>query len=215
MITIVAISDTHGLHEALEVPPGDILVHAGDITNMGEIEGVATFNEWLGSLPHSHKIVIAGNHDFCFERNREASEPLLTNCIYLHDTAVTVMGIRFWGSPWQPWFCDWAFNLQRGEEIRQKWNLIPDDTDVLITHGPPHGHGDRTDSGDLVGCRDLLEAVERIRPRLHVFGHIHEGYGVSSNDHTTMVNASNCDFSYEPVNPPVIFAYDPLRENEG
>ena len=209
MITIVAISDTHGQHQALEVPPGDILVHAGDITNMGELEGVAVFNEWIGSLPHPHKIVIAGNHDFCFERNREASERLLTNCTYLHDAAATVMGIRFWGSPWQPWFFNWAFNLQRGEEIRQKWDLIPDDTDVLITHGPTYGHGDRTQSGELVGCRDLLEVIERIRPKLHVFGHIHEGYGVSSNDHTTMVNASNCDFSYAPVNPPVIFEYDP------
>ena len=205
MITIVAISDTHGLHEALEVPPGDILVHAGDMTNMGEIEGVGAFNDWLGSLPHAHKIVIAGNHDFCFERDREASEPLLTNCTYLHDSAVTALGIRFWGSPWQPWFFNWAFNLQRGEEIRQKWDLIPADTDVLITHGPPRGHGDRTQGGELVGCRDLLDAIERIRPQLHVFGHIHEGYGVSSNGHTTMVNASNCDFAYEPVNPPVVF----------
>jgi Icc-related predicted phosphoesterase len=209
MITIVAISDTHARHQELEVPAGDILVHAGDVTNMGELEDVTAFNSWLGSLPHTHKIVIAGNHDFCFERSREASEPLLTNCTYLHDSATTVMGIRFWGSPWQPWFFNWAFNLERGEEIRRKWALIPDNTDVLITHGPPYGHGDRTRSGELVGCRDLLEVVERIRPRLHVFGHIHEGYGVSFNDHTTLVNASNCDLSYEPVNPPVVFEYDP------
>lgn len=213
MIRIVAISDTHGHHHALEIPPGEILVHAGDITNTGELEGVDDFNEWLGILPHPHKIVIAGNHDFCFERNREASEPLLTNCTYLRDSGATVMGIRFWGSPWQPWFFNWAFNLQRGEEIRRKWDLIPGDTDVLITHGPPYGHGDRTNSGVLVGCRDLLDAIEIIRPRLHVFGHIHEGYGVSSNDHTALVNASNCDLSYHPVNPPVVLEYDPRQEN--
>ncbi len=214
MINIVAISDTHSKHRALDVPPGEILVHAGDLTNMGSLEDVAEFNEWLGSLPHPHKIVIAGNHDFCFERDLEASEPLLTNCIYLQDSAATVLGVRFWGSPWQPWFFNWAFNLQRGEEIRRKWDLIPDNTDVLITHGPPHGYGDRTRSGDLVGCQDLLEVVERIRPRLHVYGHIHEGYGLSSNDHTTMVNASNCDYSYDPVNPPVVFEYDPRWKAE-
>jgi Icc-related predicted phosphoesterase len=209
MIRIVATSDTHAKHRALDVPAGEILVHAGDLTSMGSLEDVVEFNDWLGSLPHPHKIVIAGNHDFCFERDREASEPLLTNCIYLHDSAATVLGIRFWGSPWQPWFFNWAFNLERGDEIRRKWDLIPDNTDVLITHGPPFGHGDRTRSGELVGCQDLLEVVERIRPRLHVYGHIHEGYGLSSNDYTTMVNASSCDSSYDPVNPPVVFEYDP------
>jgi len=214
MIKIVAISDTHAQHRALEVPEGDILVHAGDLTKMGELDSVADFNEWLGSLPHPHKIVIAGNHDFCFEREREASEALLTNCTYLHDASATVMGARFWGSPWQPWFYNWAFNLRRGEEIRRKWDLIPENTDVLITHGPPYGHGDRTDGGELVGCRDLLEVVERIRPVLHVFGHIHEGYGVSASDQTTLVNASNCDSHYEPVNPPVVFSYDPRRVDE-
>jgi len=214
MITIVAISDTHAQHQALDVPEGDILVHAGDLTNMGALEDVTSFNAWLCSLPHPHKIVVTGNHDFCFERTREASEALLTNCTYLHDSAATVMGIRFWGSPWQPWFFNWAFNLQRGEEIRRKWDLIPDTTDVLITHGPPHGHGDRTRSGELVGCGDLLEVVERIHPKLHVFGHIHEGYGVSSNDHTTFVNASNCDFAYAPVNPPIVLEYDPQWRGE-
>lgn len=206
-ITIVAISDTHGMHHAITVPPGDILIHAGDITRHGEIGELDEIDAWLGSLPHAHKILIAGNHDFCFERDPEACRARLGNCLYLQDQAAAVLGIRFYGSPWQPWFYDWAFNLQRGPEIRTKWDLIPTDTDVLITHGPPYGHGDRTSRGHLVGCKDLLEAVKRIRPRLHVFGHIHEAAGISHNAHTTLINASICTLEFRPLNPPQVYTY--------
>lgn len=205
---IVAISDTHGLHWKVTVPPGDILVHAGDITKQGEIDQVKDFNKFLGSLPHPHKIVIAGNHDFCFERDPERSASELTNCIYLKDQQVDIEGIRFYGSPWQPWFYDWAFNLRRGPEIRAKWDLIPDSTDVLITHGPPQGHGDKTCRGEEVGCRDLLEVIEQIRPRVHIFGHIHEGAGVTSDGKTEFINASICNLRYQPVNPPVVYEYE-------
>jgi Icc-related predicted phosphoesterase len=207
-VTIVAISDTHGLHQSLEIPKGDILVHAGDITKQGTLREVEEFNDFLGSLPHSEKIVIAGNHDFCCERDRQACEKALTNGVYLQDEGVTIQGIHFYGSPWQPWFYDWAFNLQRGPEIKAKWDLIPEDTDVLITHGPPLGRGDRTVLGQQVGCEDLLDTVERIRPRVHIFGHIHEAFGTSSNEHTTFINASSCNFGYEPVNPPVLYLYE-------
>jgi len=207
-ITIVAISATHSLHRACEIPDGDILVHAGDLTNQGALKDVEDFNDFLGSLPHRDKIVIAGNHDFCFERNPREAEALLTNCTYLRDRAVTVQGIRLWGSPWQPWFYDWAFNLQRGAAIREKWDLIPPDTDVLITHGPPLGFGDMTSrGGEQVGCHDLLDAVRRVKPRLHIFGHIHEGAGVFDDGGTTFINASTCDLWYQPVNAPVVVAY--------
>jgi Icc-related predicted phosphoesterase len=205
---IVAISDTHALHRSVIIPPGDILVHAGDITGHGAMDEVRDFNALLGTLPHRHKIVIAGNHDFCFEKDPVASRAALTNCIYLQDEEVEVGGIRFYGSPWQPWFFDWAFNLQRGAEIRAKWDLIPEETDVLITHGPPKGHGDVTCRGEAVGCDDLLEAVERIQPRVHVFGHIHEGVGITSNGTTTFINASTCDLAYRPVNPPLVHLYE-------
>jgi len=208
---IVAISDTHGLHSMLTVPPGDVLIHAGDMTGRGTLDEVRDFNEFLGSLPHTHKVVIAGNHDFCFEREREESEAELTHCVYLQDQAVTIEGVRFYGSPWQPWFYDWAFNLERGAGIRVKWDLIPERTDVLITHGPPYGYGDETARGEVVGCRDLLEVVERIKPRMHVFGHIHEGAGTSSNGQTVFINASTCDLGYRPVNPPIIYEYEVLR----
>jgi predicted phosphohydrolase len=174
-------SDTHGLHEALIVPDGDVLVHAGDVTLHGTMEELIAFNEYLGTLPHRHKLVIAGNHDWCFEKRPEVCARLLTNATYLQDTAITIAGVKFYGSPWQPWFYDWAFNLQRGPQIREKWLLIPRDTDVLITHGPPYGHGDLTSRHERAGCEDLLEIVEQIEPQAHICGHIHEAAGVSHN----------------------------------
>ena len=206
-IKIVAIADTHGKHWALDVPYGDILIHAGDITAKGSLEDVKDFNTFIDLLPHPVKIVIAGNHDFCFERDREASAALLTNAIYLQDQSVAIEGIHLYGSPWQPWFHDWAFNLHRGPEIRKKWELIPEGTDVLITHGPPYGHGDQTFRGERVGCQDLLNVVEKIRPRFHIFGHIHEGAGVTADEHTTYINASSCDQYFRVVNEAVVFEF--------
>jgi Icc-related predicted phosphoesterase len=200
---LVLVSDTHFWHDALDIPDGDVLLHAGDLTRHGTLADVEVFNDYLGTLPHAHKIVVAGNHDFCFEREPQAARPLLTNAIYLEDEAVTIDGVHFYGSPWQPWFYDWAFNLERGEPLRRKWDLIPDHTDVLVTHSPPQGHGDRTQSGTLAGCEELIVAVERVQPALHVFGHIHEAYGTTRNALTSFVNASICDLSYNPLNAPV------------
>jgi predicted phosphohydrolase len=208
LLRIVLVADTHGLHGRIDVPGGDILVHAGDICMRGALEEVEAFSRWLGALPHRHKIVIAGNHDFCFERQPAEARARLGGCVYLQDAAVAVEGIRFYGSPWQPWFYDWAFNLPRGgEELRARWAAIPADTDVVITHGPPRGHGDLTASGERAGCEELLKRVDVVRPRVHCFGHIHEGYGVTRNDHTQFVNASVCNLSYQPVNPPVVIDY--------
>jgi Icc-related predicted phosphoesterase len=205
---IVAISDTHGLHWSLNIPDGDVLVHAGDLTDRGIMQEVEDFNTFLGTLPHPHKIVIAGNHDFCFEDYRMDCEDVLTNSIYLQDQEVIIDGVKYYGSPWQPWFYDWAFNLERGPEIRAKWDLIPEDTDVLITHGPPFGIGDLTTRGENTGCQDLLKVVERIKPAVHIFGHIHEGFGISYNEVTTFINASTCDQLYLPVNKPVVYEYE-------
>ncbi len=202
---IVAISDTHNNHRAFKIPDGDILIHAGDLTDMGELTDVQDFNDWLGTLPHRHKIVIAGNHDFCFQNEPETAEPLLTNCIYLRDQALTVRGINFYGSPWQPWFYNWAFNLQRGPEIQAKWDLIPENVDILITHGPPGGILDKTYLGEAVGCADLLNAIKRLRPAYHIFGHIHESYGRFTNGHTEFINASSCSLENEPANAPIVF----------
>ncbi len=204
---LVVISDTHGRHDRLEIPDGDVLIHAGDLTDRGELHEVQAFDAFLARLDHRHKLVIAGNHDYCFERQPAAARAALRHAVYLEDRAVEIEGVRFWGSPWQPWFFDWAFNLQRGAEIRAKWGLIPDDTEVLITHGPPLGHRDLTARGEPAGCADLRARIGEVRPRFHLFGHIHEAFGTSTDGTTTYVNASTCDLGYRPVNPPVVLDY--------
>jgi Icc-related predicted phosphoesterase len=201
----VVISDTHSLHKHVEVPEGDVLLHAGDFTRKGSLQDLAHFNDWLSRLPHRYKLVIAGNHDFCFERDAANARKILTAATYLQDSGSVVEGVRIYGSPWQPWFYDWAFNLRRGEPLRKRWAQIPEDTQILITHGPPLGHGDRTAEGEQVGCEDLLARIQVVQPAYHLFGHIHEGYGLTHEGATTCINASSCNLAYEAVNPPVVF----------
>lgn len=203
-LRIVCISDTHMRHRSVRIPEGDVLVHAGDITRRGDLADLVSFNAFLGELPHPVKIVIAGNHDFCLERQPLESEAVLTNAIYLRDRAVVAAGLTIYGSPWQPRFFDWAFNLDRGRALQEKWDLIPEGLDVLVTHGPPSDFGDRVGTGERVGCADLLAAVRRLRPRLHVFGHIHEDAGVWRDGPTTFVNASTCDLAYRATQPPIV-----------
>jgi Icc-related predicted phosphoesterase len=204
MLRVVAIADTHGMHDQPVIPDGDILIHAGDLTPRGTLRDVAVFDRFLATLPHRHKIVIAGNHDLCFEAHSQRARELLTRATYLEDEATTVAGLHIWGSPWQPWFYDWAFNLPRGQALREKWDLIPDQTDILITHGPPFGRLDLTMAGEHAGCRELWLALQRVRPMLHIFGHIHEGAGVIEEGPTTLVNASICTATYQPINHAVV-----------
>lgn len=206
---IVVLSDTHGLHGLISaIPDGDVLIHAGDLVGRGALTEVAEFFAWYGSLPHAHKIVIAGNHDWGFERQPTLAEGLVpTGVRYLRDSGVTIDGVKFWGSPWQPWFYNWAFNLLRGPEIAAKWALIPDDTNVLITHGPPRGILDLTNGypAEHVGCDDLLARIDHLSQlRLHAFGHIHEGYGQEQHGAVRYVNASICTADYAPTNSPVV-----------
>lgn len=131
---------------------------------------------------------------------------VLVNCTYIEDQLINVMGVRIYGTPWQPEFCNWAFNLPRGEACINVWNRIPNNVDILITHTPPVGHGDLCCSGVRAGCVDLLTTVQkRVKPKYHVFGHIHEGYGITSDGNIIYVNASTCDINYKPNNPPIVF----------
>lgn len=205
---IVCLSDTHNHLDRIDVPDGDLLIHAGDFTGRGTQPEVERFAEVLAALPHAHKVVIAGNHDFMFELAPDEARDLLIDCTYLEDSGCEVGGLRIWGSPWQPWFHDWAFNLRGEDELAARWALIPDDTDVLITHGPPRGILDRTPDGEEVGCAELERAIRRVRPGLHVFGHIHEGYGLVERAGTIHVNACNCTLDYRPTNAPVSLDWD-------
>jgi Icc-related predicted phosphoesterase len=204
-VRIVCVSDTHGYHDAIGVPDGDVLVHAGDLTKRGTVDEIRAVSIWLAGLPHKHKLVVAGNHDFLFERDPAAARALFVGVTYLEDEAVELDGVRFYGSPFTPEFFNWAFMLPRGESLRAKWSAIPKGVDVLITHGPPHKVLDHTLHGDDAGCEELAKRVAEVKPRLHVFGHIHEGYGTLDVGPTHYLNASICTFDYRPKNVPLVF----------
>jgi Icc-related predicted phosphoesterase len=205
---IVCLSDTHGLHWQIDLPKGDIVLHAGDVSKRGKEHEIVEFNEWLGELPHQHKVMIAGNHDFLFEQQPKLAESLITNAIYLNDSLVEINGLKIWGSPVSPWYHDWAFNRRRGADIKRHWDLIPEGIDILITHGPPFGIMDFTFTGYMVGCEELTKAIARVKPKIHLFGHIHEGYGQVQTNDILYINASNLDLNYKAVNKVVVISLD-------
>jgi Icc-related predicted phosphoesterase len=207
-LTIVALSDQHG--ELPDVPPCDLLLVAGDVcpvTNHGvdfqEQWLRADFRRWLEQIPARKIVFIAGNHDFVFERRRNFL-PGDYPATYLQDSGCEWEGLRIWGTPWQPPFFDWAFNL-REEELARKWALIPDGTDILVCHGPPHGYGDGVpECGGVrhTGSPSLLERIHEVRPRLVVFGHIHEGRGEWRLGNMVLANVTLLDARYRPVHSP-------------
>ena len=186
---IVLISDTHGLHRQLEVPNGDLLIHAGDFTlNSKPPSIVSDFNSWLGSLPHRYKIIIPGNHEFILEEQRNRGA--ITNAILLVDSGVEIEGLKIWGSPATPLYGG-AFGKSRPEDRKKLWASIPEGLDILVTHTPPFAILDHASPSERrEGCPKLLEAVFRAMPRIHVFGHIHAGYGTRRTSDTVFVNAS-------------------------
>lgn len=208
MSRLVFISDTHSLHNQVILPDGDILVHAGDFMNSGTRFGELTsFANWWNKQPHKIKCLIAGNHDILAEERPDLLKQSLFGTDYLLDSGVEYFGIKFWGSPYTPNFFPehWAFNRARGEEIRKHWDLIPEGTDVLITHGPPWGWLDQvTLNGEHLGCEDLWHAIDRIKPKVHCFGHIHGGAGESTNGFTRFINASQVNEKYKVVHKPIV-----------
>lgn len=231
MTRLVCVSDTHLSHEqgssvlpAFTVPPGDVFVHAGDMTWSGTLDEIVRAMKWILRLPHPHKVIIAGNHDRLFERNNALARSLVPESIvYLEDQPVEVMGLSFYGSPWTPRFLNWAFNLDRGGPLREKWAMIPHKLDVLVTHGPPYGvldevpvepkHGLWEPGSRLkehVGCGELRKVVmDKARPKLHLFGHIHCSRGVHKTGHTVFVNAAIVDDMCEPRAHAVVVDFSP------
>lgn len=210
------ISDTHGKHEYLTTKAynnilgsGDVLVHAGDCTNVGKVGEIKDFLDWFSNTDYTHKIFIAGNHDFGFELVHDiAPEYKEKGVHYLFDSEVVIDGVKFYGSPWQPEFYDWAFNLPRGEKLAEKWALIPGNTDVLITHGPAHGMLDWVPSGQQVGCQDLFHRVMEVQPKIHVCGHIHCAYGQKYFNGVEFLNAAVLNERYLHENKPIKLEFD-------
>lgn len=210
---IVLISDTHTKHRSLNLPDGDLLLHAGDMTYDGRLDDLQDFNTWLGEQAPRYTygvVVIAGNHDLTLDeghRKYDYSAPtILSNCTYLLDSGCEKGGLKIWGSPMSPTFgFNWAFNRDRGAVIKAHWDMIPKGTDILITHGPPHRILDYPfGKQPPVGCADLMDAVFKLKPKLHVFGHIHGSYGERIFNETRFVNASSVDEVYRPVNIPIV-----------
>lgn len=209
---ITFISDTHNIHNELneDLVGGPLLIHCGDVSGRGSKREIDEFIDWFSSLPYTHKIFIAGNHDFLFEReNIKESIRLPKGVHYLHDSHIIIEGIKIYGTPWQPWFYDWAFNLPRnGTELKEKFDLIPKDTDILISHTPPSGILDLVTRGYNVGCEALKNRILEINPKINCFGHIHEAYGHEFINGTHYINASSLDQRYRYSNKPIILKYE-------
>lgn len=199
---IVALSDTHGHHERVDVPDGDVFVFAGDFMTHGFSFGeIDSFRKWMQKLPHKHKLWIAGNHDRLLEMMPNIANEF-TGCRYLLNKPVTIDDVVFWGSPITPFFNNWAFNLH-GPQLNKHWSYIPLETDVLITHGPPKWKCDRLGM-EYLGDAYLARRVKKVSPQVHIFGHIHNGYGTARDILIDYYNVSICNEQYQPVNPATI-----------
>jgi Icc-related predicted phosphoesterase len=222
---ITFISDTHNKHNSLTefLPGGDLLICSGDISGRGSITEIENFLRWYDSLDnYDTKIFISGNHDFGFENENEKLIGLLTgykNIDYLQDERMDIWygddeQLVIYGTPWQPEFHNWAFNLPRGEKLKEKWDKIPVDVDILITHSPPFGKLDFVKYDNInVGCEELMKRIGEIKPKINVFGHIHEGFGYVFDGNTHFINASVLNERYEFRNKPVNVLWD-VETNE-
>lgn len=223
---LVIISDTHGQHRKVHLPKGDVLIHGGDFTKTGEMGTIEDLSCYFAESGFREVVVIAGNHDMTLDPDyyekkwknihrtpfdcQTAQEAIERHCHYLNDSAYTSQsGLEFYGSPYSPFYYDWAFNRRRGAPLRHIWDQIPNHEDapidVLMTHTPPLGRGDLTRERLRAGCYNLLKAIQtRVQPRINIFGHIHEGYGTTYDGHTLFINASSLDMKYKAVNRPIV-----------
>jgi len=195
---IVTISDTHGCHRELNLPKGDILIHAGDVCNRGNKDEVHDFLAWFSSLDFQHKIFISGNHDWDLENDKSLIPVSLPdNITYLDNSNCIIEGIRIFGVPY----------IEKHEGY--PWSQIPKNTDILITHNPPYEIHDKTPNGLHKGSESLLKKVLEIKPKVHLFGHIHLSYGTSDIDGITYINPSNYDASLDKIcRLPIVYDYD-------
>jgi Icc-related predicted phosphoesterase len=221
-LRITFISDTHNKHKQLTslLPGGDLIVHAGDLSSLGYQHEIQSFCTWFNKLEnYDHKVFISGNHDFMFEKDPAQAKEIWSSYKWIDYLQDETMGIqigdnpevKIYGSPWQPEFYNWAFNLPRnGQELEAKWAAIPNDIDILITHGPAHGYLDRVMGGwENLGCEKLTEAIKIKKPKIHVCGHIHSGYGYIFDGDTHFINASVLDEQYYLTHKPLTVDWDP------
>ena len=211
---ITLLSDTHGMHHRLtdHLGSGDLIVHAGDLTDYGTADELEDFIDWFSGLDFKAKVFIAGNHDLILEEKGASldvwrGKTLPNHTHYLQHEGITLEGFNIWGSPYSPYCMGMAFNKRRGRELQMAWEAIPLDTDILITHTPPLGVLD-----DGLGCEALGKRLRLVCPKLHVFGHIHRAYGTVEVNQTTFVNASIAG-KQEMMDIRPVLAKPPIRFN--
>lgn len=205
MTVCIFVSDLHT--REIDPPPGDILINCGDITFQGTKKEVAWYTEWLKKQRPKYKQIvwIAGNHDF----NAHYWGPEVakeTDTIYLHNSGCEVEGLKIWGSPFSPTFGDWYAMRNRGDDIQEIWNMIPEGMDIVLAHSPALGILDTTPyENHPVGCKNLLETIKIKKPRVLASGHLHDcGGRMEEHFGITFVNAAICDEQYNPTNQPVV-----------
>jgi Icc-related predicted phosphoesterase len=207
-LTVVCTSDSHGLHGQLKIPEGDVLVFAGDMSNSGSEKHLTAFNQFLGNLPHRHKIVVSGNHDL----SPDTISHTIKNATYLQHGLVGIEGIKIWGTSWQYWLEDHT-NLRKSGFIgsTKMWEVVPAGIDMLVTHFPPYEILDVKGGTSHVGVKELLAAIKRIKPRYHVFGHVHESYGRTTQQFdgvdVTFVNVAAIAGFGSDMHPPVVLTF--------
>lgn len=217
---LILVSDTHRMHGQIRIPQGDVLIHAGDMTNLGELGELDSVASFFSKQPHKHKIVICGNHERQVSEDTETVKSIFEpyGIKVLHNETIEINGVKFYGEPRTPEFFNWGWMYKRGKEAEEIWNKVPEDTDVLICHGPPYGYGDLAprlfgfcgvpsgfeNKPHHVGCRQQLKMLQRIKPKLVVCGHIHFSYGIHLTDFGTVIaNAAICTEGYKPKNKPL------------
>lgn len=224
-IKICFFSDTHGDHIGLNLPDCDIAVCSGDISMMGRRTEVESFLDWFSKQKATHKVFIAGNHDYWFDKEHPKSlnhkleddshlDLIPDGIVYLENSMVEIEGIKIWGSPVTPWFYNWAFN-KMPEDLKSFWGQIPEDVDIVVTHGPPSNTRlDLCRDGNRAGCPSLYNRLLDVKPKICTFGHIHEGYGVEDweieGKNIRIINSSVLNERYRRVNDPVIVDWDEI-----
>jgi Icc-related predicted phosphoesterase len=212
---ICLISDVHGQWNKLTIPECDLLISAGDYSFRGEQHMVKDFHKWLDKQPAKNIISLQGNHEKWVETNFQLAKDMATKecprVNFIDEGLVEIEGLKIWCSAITPYFCNWAWNRYRGDDIKKHWDRIPIDTDILVTHGPAFGILDKVEMlgspncGENVGCVDLKIAIDKLtKLKYHVFGHIHNMYGMETEGSVTYINASICDDDYKPKNAPIV-----------
>lgn len=203
---IVCISDTHGKWNKLTIPECDLLISAGDYSFRGETHIVRDFHKWMSKQPARYFISVQGNHELAVEKNfhfyQQLVEQIDPRIYFIDEGSIEIEGVKIHCSAITPEFCNWAWNRQRGAQIKRHWDAIPDDTQVLVTHGPRAMILDRLVDYNHVGCEDLGNRIDELKHlKLHVFGHIHCASGEMSFNGVKYINAAICDEQYKPTNP--------------